>query len=1392
MACQYTVLKTGATYNATDFDDYLKSLPHEVIAKYSPVVAALLGKKVAKFSKSFADVKSEISSLGVKLLASESGDSITVNNITVPPENRNSGIGTKSMKIILDYADSVSKKVLLTPSSDFGGNKSRLISFYKRLGFVENKGANKDYTISETMYREPSGTKFSKSSQQTTSSTVAQVKSWLSPKQLKMVSDGQVKIVANKESLPYNIQNRYDKLLQAIVSNNITGNVRGLYHEPSNTIYLVADMISKDNLSPLLSHELLHKAEATDKLLRDKIDKLDAGVSTAFNQASKGQGDKTSLAAYQRVIKAKTPKNEQLAEFRAYIVEEYLSNPKNVAPTLANLIKNWIASIRMALLRYGMDLGFVRSLTPRDLVALSQIGARVDAVANSQARSVFASTTDKDLETLLSTYASQKGAPSRAELAEALRQYRTIESQYFNADGTPKDGAMIAPNGEQPTKLNKMQWITVRTENFKNWFGDWENDAEKSSKVVDDVTKEPLVVYHGTNKIFSIFDLKKSGSSTKANNSKNAIFFTDNINNANYFSSTGNGTTVSAILEKNKKRINNIKRELSRLDKKSYSYDVVMSSNYENIFKEIKNKEKLLKEEYKALMLSDENELRELFGIEDKSLSPYHSEWLSNTDSNIMPVFLNIKDALVHDFHNDESKAKLYAQKINESLGYDGAILKNVVDPISHNVFIVRGSSQIKSAIGNTGVFGKSNDIRFSVAPRRLTDAWIEWWNNSMFARTDKETGRKEPIKFYHATNAPDLTFFDKEKLGSNTTTHATSGLGFFFSPIKEDVQQYGSNLVEVYLSANKVYAVNSYELPMFDSLDEAKKFSKSLQKKGYDGIWLKDAKYAIVFESNQAKLTSNEEPTQSPDIRYSFAGENAQTVDKYQLAAAKERLANGEDAEQVRKDTGWFIDAKDKRWKFEIDDSNASLKPALKTLSKGGSEDRVMESISYKKNDDGTFTVEIVSKGAKTSSDIIQFVSVSKGFIDSVLPENIISLMNKNKGEDDFVGDFEEAKRIKQDFEMNGFNAIQLGDALEHPALFSAYPELKKVLVTIDPEKQGASFYQDDDGDNVITLGESQQLSSLLHEIQHAIQDNEGFASGGSSKQFESEEKFRRFEIKDFSRMMSDLQKKILGETYSEIQDRFLDGLNGDYSGDWEDRYNNLFVETDKILLKNDSYAFYKEKLDELLKFRYSPYEKYQRLAGEIESRNTEARLGLTAEQRRNTPPSKTQDIPDSEAIVVWNNVDMRSEPANAIPRNYYDVAEKFNIPVKTVVDIASTSPETMIDRWKNSMYPSNTDKPTEFNRIPMGTVALSGYGDINDRYVNFMDSFDVKELGMSEYEEDIKKDKTYKDYLKWAKEGLKPPYITAFTLEDGSIQSINRRRVLAAKEAGVKTIDG
>jgi hypothetical protein len=91
---------------------------------------------------------------------------------------------------------------------------------------------------------------------------------------------------------------------------------------------------------------------------------------------------------------------------------------------------------------------------------------------------------------------------------------------------------------------------------------------------------------------------------------------------------------------------------------------------------------------------------------------------------------------------------------------------------------------------------------------------------------------------------------------------------------------------------------------------------------------------------------------------------------------------------------------------------------------------------------------------------------------------------------------------------------ATSLETILDHPALFAAYPALRDmdVQITIDPDgKEGGSFERGSAGDSktfgrqpeikVNARTEEKALSTLLHEIQHGIQNVEGFASGGNPR---------------------------------------------------------------------------------------------------------------------------------------------------------------------------------------------------------------------------------------------------------------------------------------------------
>lgn len=96
-----------------------------------------------------------------------------------------------------------------------------------------------------------------------------------------------------------------------------------------------------------------------------------------------------------------------------------------------------------------------------------------------------------------------KKAHVKARLVESFEK----EKARIASDAKEKGSYMLAPNGKK-SKLDAEQWATVRTTNFKKWFGDWENDPENASKVVDE-NGEPMVVYHGRSADFNTFEKKE-------------------------------------------------------------------------------------------------------------------------------------------------------------------------------------------------------------------------------------------------------------------------------------------------------------------------------------------------------------------------------------------------------------------------------------------------------------------------------------------------------------------------------------------------------------------------------------------------------------------------------------------------------------------------------------------------------------------------------------------------------------------------------------------------------------------------------------------------------------------------------------------------------------------
>lgn len=85
----------------------------------------------------------------------ENRTSLVLSRIIIKPEFRGTGVGSKIMEDLINYADKNKQIIALTPSSDFGGNKNRLVQFYKKFGFKHNKGQYKSFEFRDSMIRYP-------------------------------------------------------------------------------------------------------------------------------------------------------------------------------------------------------------------------------------------------------------------------------------------------------------------------------------------------------------------------------------------------------------------------------------------------------------------------------------------------------------------------------------------------------------------------------------------------------------------------------------------------------------------------------------------------------------------------------------------------------------------------------------------------------------------------------------------------------------------------------------------------------------------------------------------------------------------------------------------------------------------------------------------------------------------------------------------------------------------------------------------------------------------------------------------------------------------------------------------------------------------------------------
>ena len=229
-------------------------------------------------------------------------------------------------------------------------------------------------------------------------------------------------------------------------------------------------------------------------------------------------------------------------------------------------------------------------------------------------------------------------------------------------------------------------------------------------------------------------------------------------------------------------------------------------------------------------------------------------------------------------------------------------------------------------------------------------------------------------------------------------------------------------------------------------------------------------------------------------------------------------------------------------------------------------------------------------------------------------------------------------------------WNDGKLTNVIDAPELFEAYPQLKDVRIDTDAimnDMPSNGNYNAKTNTITIHADELKYMNSILnHEIQHAIQYIEGFGKGGSPEQMEKEFKEAQDEWKAraYAHELEEKAKEMGGEyNQSEVEkalvEEYKDLDMSDELPDKETRIKgfNYFARGYADRSMDDTIKRF--RLNESTRFDFDSYKEYLKLAGEVESRNVEKRLGMTDEERRNSLASETEDVNRDEQIVMNGN---------------------------------------------------------------------------------------------------------------------------------------------------------
>lgn len=480
-------------------------------------------------------------------------------------------------------------------------------------------------------------------------------------------------------------------------------------------------------------------------------------------------------------------------------------------------------------------------------------------------------------------------------------------------------------------------------------------------------------------------------------------------------------------------------------------------------------------------------------------------------------------------------------------------------------------------------------------------------------------------------TAAHELTHFIQansaqyEALKSFVVNKLTHEEGVSFEDLVADKQRREPGLE--YNEAVDEVVADACEMMLGDStaVEQLAKENRSLAEKIRDWLreWVENLKIALgglqadrtesrtmmqyarelqeIWDNALMDAARNNRGTEST-TRYSYSGVRVKTANKSALQKAVEMLTQEKSNEEIRKETGWFV-GMDGKWRFEINGRDLNVDTRGHLL----------------RNPD-----------ARRYNELFEKAYLHDNASEKELQE--LQILDKN------------LKDVRK-------SPLYLDEVIRHDKLFEAYPQLRDVEVRFEKETGDANGAYSP-GFNEIVLKtelklESEELKNVLvHEIQHAIQEQEDFARGSSpeywaARDYESGDKVSERLQKQYDEVLNGLSKTEQNSyiRYMELERELGNLFLADENSEDGKRYTKLEAEQDRLYEELYPNEWFRRLIDLDRKIgnpRVEYYRLYQNTAGEIEARDSAARRILTEAQRKEKAP----ELGDGDTVFAENGV--------------------------------------------------------------------------------------------------------------------------------------------------------